>query len=269
MKVLIADKLPESSLLALREAGHTVVVEPKADGDVLREALRAEQPQILIVRSTKVPAEVLEAAPRLSLIVRAGAGYDNIDVKTASARGVFVANCPGRNALAACTSTPGKSFAQWSDSALTTRSKHSGAKGNRSSSATRRRPSARRAMASARSHCTRGMSCGSARPSLSTTQEPTFEADTIAVKPGHLIKAAVEGISPMEHAFQVSDGKIVQPFGGPVRGVPVGGIAIDGTQVDLLRPHLFVLFDLRAIVQRHVPAAEIDDLGTHLDMLII
>ena len=54
---------------------------------------------MLIVRGTKVPSATLEAG-RLSLIVRAGAGYNTIDVKTASARGIYVANCPGKNAIA-------------------------------------------------------------------------------------------------------------------------------------------------------------------------
>ena len=107
MKVLIADKLPARSLLALEEAGHSVVVEPAASGDVLREALRAEQPQALIVRSTKVSRAMLTANPMLELIVRAGAGYDTIDVESASQRGVFVANCPGKNASAVAELTIG------------------------------------------------------------------------------------------------------------------------------------------------------------------
>src|SRR6185436_15902352 len=54
---------------------------------------------VLVVRGTKVPQAALEAG-RLSLVVRAGAGYNTIDVKTASARGIYVANCPGKNSIA-------------------------------------------------------------------------------------------------------------------------------------------------------------------------
>ena len=54
---------------------------------------------MLVVRSTKVTAAMLDAG-RLSLIVRAGAGYNTIDVDAASTRGIYVSNCPGRNAIA-------------------------------------------------------------------------------------------------------------------------------------------------------------------------
>ena len=107
MKVLIADKLPEGSKQALERAGHSIVVEPTASGDVLREVLRAEQPQALIVRSTKVNRAMMTANPMLELIVRAGAGYDTIDVESASQRGIFVANCPGKNATAVAELTLG------------------------------------------------------------------------------------------------------------------------------------------------------------------
>jgi D-3-phosphoglycerate dehydrogenase len=58
------------------------------------------RPDILIVRSTKVPAAVIEAHAGLNLIIRAGAGYNTIDVATASERSVYVANCPGKNSVA-------------------------------------------------------------------------------------------------------------------------------------------------------------------------
>ncbi|MFQ5571463.1 MAG: NAD(P)-dependent oxidoreductase [Rhodothermales bacterium] len=100
MKVLIADKLPESGVAALEAAGHTVVMQPKLSGDTLVEALRDGAPQALVVRSTKVTSAMMDANENLELIVRAGAGYDTIDVEGASRRGVFVANCPGKNAVA-------------------------------------------------------------------------------------------------------------------------------------------------------------------------
>ena len=55
---------------------------------------------VLVVRSTKVTAKTIDAAPQLALIIRAGAGVDTIDLAAASAKGVFVANCPGKNTLA-------------------------------------------------------------------------------------------------------------------------------------------------------------------------
>lgn len=54
----------------------------------------------LIVRSDKIDAEVMAAAPDLKIIVRAGAGYDNIDLKAASERGIIVENTPGQNSNA-------------------------------------------------------------------------------------------------------------------------------------------------------------------------
>ncbi len=107
MKILIADKLPAAANKVLEDAGHTVVTRNGIKGDELVEAVRAEGAQVLVVRSTKVPAAVIEAGERLELIVRAGAGYDNIDVASASRRGVFVANCPGKNAAAVAELTIG------------------------------------------------------------------------------------------------------------------------------------------------------------------
>jgi D-3-phosphoglycerate dehydrogenase / 2-oxoglutarate reductase len=107
MKVLIADKLADYGLDLLAEQGFDVVVEPKASGDLLLEALATHQPQVLIVRSTKVPQPAIEKTNSLELIVRAGAGFDNVDVEAASARGIFVANCPGKNAAAVAELTLG------------------------------------------------------------------------------------------------------------------------------------------------------------------
>ncbi len=107
MKVFIADKLAPLALEALEGAGHKVIYEPSAKGEELIEGLRQEQPQVLVVRSTKVPAQAMEACPALELIVRAGAGYDNIDVAAASRRGIYVSNCPGKNAAAVAELTIG------------------------------------------------------------------------------------------------------------------------------------------------------------------
>jgi D-3-phosphoglycerate dehydrogenase len=65
------------------------------------------KPTVLVVRSTKVPADIINANSKLQLIVRAGAGYDTIDVAHCSKQGVYVANCPGKNAHAVAELTFG------------------------------------------------------------------------------------------------------------------------------------------------------------------
>ena len=107
MKVLVADKLADAGLERLRRCGYELVVEPGLKGPALGEALVAHQADSLIVRSTKVDGDAIRNAPRLKLIVRAGAGYDTIDLAAASASGVFVANCPGKNAIAVAELTWG------------------------------------------------------------------------------------------------------------------------------------------------------------------
>jgi D-3-phosphoglycerate dehydrogenase / 2-oxoglutarate reductase len=99
MKVLIADKFEESGIDGLKEAGCEVVYSPDLKDDSLVEAIRDSQADILVVRSTRVTEAAL-AAGRLSLVVRAGAGYNTIDVKAASSRGIYVSNCPGKNSIA-------------------------------------------------------------------------------------------------------------------------------------------------------------------------
>ena len=107
MKVLVADRISNVGIEALEEAGHVVTMQPELSGSPLVDALASEQPQVLIVRSTKVTPEALDASGPLSLIVRAGAGYDTIDVEGASARGIYVANCPGKNSVAVAELTLG------------------------------------------------------------------------------------------------------------------------------------------------------------------
>jgi D-3-phosphoglycerate dehydrogenase len=99
MKVLVADKFEKSGLDGLKDAGCDVVYNPDLKNDSLKAALADAGADVLIVRSTKVTASMMDAGP-LSLIVRAGAGYDNIEVAAASARGIYVANCPGKNSVA-------------------------------------------------------------------------------------------------------------------------------------------------------------------------
>lgn len=99
MKVLIADKYEDIGVQQLKDLGCEVFNQPDAKGDALIAALKETGADVLVVRSNKVPKEALEAS-RLSLVVRAGAGYNTIDVKAASALGIYVSNCPGKNAAA-------------------------------------------------------------------------------------------------------------------------------------------------------------------------
>lgn len=98
MKTLIADKFPDKYLQRLKDVGCEVTYKPEAKAEDLPKAL--EDSKILVVRSKQVTAEALKASSHLALVLRAGAGVNTIDVKTASARGVFVTNCPGKNSVA-------------------------------------------------------------------------------------------------------------------------------------------------------------------------
>lgn len=99
MKVLIADPFETTGLEGLADAGCEVVFDPALKDDELAAALRTSHAEVLIVRSTKVTAAMMDAGD-LALIVRAGAGYNTIDVAAASARGIYVSNCPGKNSTA-------------------------------------------------------------------------------------------------------------------------------------------------------------------------
>jgi D-3-phosphoglycerate dehydrogenase len=99
VKVLVADKFEESGRRGLADAGFEVLYEPDAKDDALTESLRTSGAEVLIVRSTKVTRPTLQAG-HLSLVVRAGAGYNTIDIEAASERGISVANCPGKNSIA-------------------------------------------------------------------------------------------------------------------------------------------------------------------------
>jgi D-3-phosphoglycerate dehydrogenase / 2-oxoglutarate reductase len=99
MKVLVADKFEKSGLDGLKAAGCDVVYQPDLQDAALGQAVRDTLADVLVVRSTTVTGPMLESGS-LSLIVRAGAGYNTIDVATASKRGIYVSNCPGKNAIA-------------------------------------------------------------------------------------------------------------------------------------------------------------------------
>jgi D-3-phosphoglycerate dehydrogenase / 2-oxoglutarate reductase len=99
VKVLVADKFEQSGLNGLKAAGCEVIFSPDLKDAALRDALAQTRADVLVVRSTKVTEEMFEAG-QLALIVRAGAGYNTIDVAAASRRGIYVSNCPGKNAVA-------------------------------------------------------------------------------------------------------------------------------------------------------------------------
>ncbi len=98
MRVLIADSFPEHAVERLRSIATEVRYEPKLTADQLPSAVGDSS--VLIVRSTRVTSACITAGTALSLVIRAGAGVNTIDVRTASERGVYVANCPGKNSIA-------------------------------------------------------------------------------------------------------------------------------------------------------------------------
>lgn len=105
MKVLVATEKP---FAAIAVEGIRKVVEGNGHELVLLEKYTAVEEltaavgdvDALIVRSDKVTATLLDAAPKLKIVVRAGAGYDNIDLDAATARGIIVENTPGQNSNA-------------------------------------------------------------------------------------------------------------------------------------------------------------------------
>lgn len=96
MRILIADKLESSAVSELERFGCEVSVQPELGADDLPGAITGYR--VLVVRSTKVTATTIEAADELALVVRAGAGVNTIDLNAAAEAGVYVANCPGKNA---------------------------------------------------------------------------------------------------------------------------------------------------------------------------
>lgn len=99
MRVLIADKFEKSGRDGLQALGCDVSFLPDLKDDALTEAIREQMPDVLVVRGTKVTEPML-AAGQIKLVVRAGAGFNTIDVAAASRRGIYVSNCPGKNSIA-------------------------------------------------------------------------------------------------------------------------------------------------------------------------
>src|SRR5207249_3077193 len=102
MKIVVADSISESALQALKSqpAWQIVCLPGGSLEDVIRDA------DALVVRSaTRVTAELLERAPRLRAIGRAGVGVDNVDLDAATKRGIVVMNTPGGNAVSVAEHT--------------------------------------------------------------------------------------------------------------------------------------------------------------------
>ena len=98
LKVLIADKFPEKYINQMKDLDLDVNYEPKLGEKDLVEA--AKETDILVVRSTVVSEETIKNSSNLNLIIRAGSGVNNINIQAANRKGIYVANCPGMNAVA-------------------------------------------------------------------------------------------------------------------------------------------------------------------------
>jgi D-3-phosphoglycerate dehydrogenase / 2-oxoglutarate reductase len=99
MRILVADKFEQSGRDGLEGLGCEVSYQPDLKNEALANAIGSEAPDVLVVRGTKVTEPMLAAGP-IKLVVRAGAGYNTIDVAAASKRGIYVSNCPGKNSIA-------------------------------------------------------------------------------------------------------------------------------------------------------------------------
>lgn len=105
MKILIADNFPEFHIQKLRNSGIEVVYEPKLGENDLPAAIKGID--CLVVRSTLVNEQTIMNADNLNLIVRAGAGVNNINIQAANKKGIYVSNCPGKNSIAVAELTIG------------------------------------------------------------------------------------------------------------------------------------------------------------------
>src|SRR4051812_4538864 len=105
MRILVADRLPARFVRAMESRGHDCHV----DAGLTEESLPGSvaDVDVLVVRGTRVTADVFAAADSLRLVVRAGSGTNTIDCDEATRTGVLVANVPGRNALAVAELTMG------------------------------------------------------------------------------------------------------------------------------------------------------------------
>jgi len=100
MKILVADKMEAWGLDQLKGLADELAYEPDLKGDELKNRMSEFDPEVVTVRSTKLPKEILAAGKSLKLVIRAGSGFDTIDIAAAADQDVRVCNCPGMNAVA-------------------------------------------------------------------------------------------------------------------------------------------------------------------------
>ncbi|MBN2069794.1 MAG: phosphoglycerate dehydrogenase [Opitutales bacterium] len=102
MKILVADKIAASGVELLRSQQGFEVIEAYDSTPEQLKALAHDVDAIIVRSASEVTAEIIDAAPNLKAVGRAGVGVDNIDVDAATARGVIVMNTPGGNTIATC-----------------------------------------------------------------------------------------------------------------------------------------------------------------------
>ena len=110
MRVLVTEKLSEAGLEVLRRHFEVEVRDDLAHGDLVSEI--APYDALVIRSATRVTSDVLDAAPRLRVVARAGIGVDNVDVEAATRRGVMVVNAPQSNTISAAEHTMALLLAQ-------------------------------------------------------------------------------------------------------------------------------------------------------------
>lgn len=98
VKVLIADKFPDEYINEMKNLDLEIIYKPKVSESELPDHM--EDVDILVVRSTIVNEQAINNGKNLNLIIRAGAGVNNINIGAANKRGIYVANCPGMNSIA-------------------------------------------------------------------------------------------------------------------------------------------------------------------------
>ena len=102
MRVVVREKIADAGIDLLRAKFDVVV-----DTDSPLDGLLADADALIVRSATKVTADVLELAPRLRVVGRAGVGVDNVDVDAATRRGIVVANAPESNVVSAAEHTVG------------------------------------------------------------------------------------------------------------------------------------------------------------------
>ena len=111
MRVLVTEKIADSGLQRLRDAGHEVDIQLDFTPETLPDLVKGAH-ALMIRSATKVTAEVLAAGADLIVVGRAGIGLDNVDVAAATERGVMVVNAPQSNTLSAAEHTMALLLAQ-------------------------------------------------------------------------------------------------------------------------------------------------------------